>query len=204
MAKFVPFDEVEQLATIEQLAEMLNLPAKRSGQQLRCACPVHGGDDRSLAISPHVKSRKGSEGVFYCQKAGEGGDRIALVAHCMEMGQQDAALFIQSQFGTVDPVPDRDTGHTVPRKNQATAFDPLKFASKLVWHEEVAKLGLSQDEAAQLGVGWHPQRKACFFPVRHVNGDISAFIGCDAQHKLKLPPQYLPPQSNVVRLPKRA
>src|SRR5688572_1794025 len=74
--KYISFEGVEQLADIERLAEMLNLSVKRAGHQLRCVCPVHGGDDRSLAISPSVRSRRGSMGVFFCQKAQSGGDRI--------------------------------------------------------------------------------------------------------------------------------
>lgn len=65
--KFLPFEEVEELATIHQLAVMLNLDPKLSGSQYRCACPVHGGDHRTLCISPQVKSKRGSLGVFFCQ-----------------------------------------------------------------------------------------------------------------------------------------
>src|SRR5688572_23497636 len=80
MGTFIPFEEVEKLATIEDLARMLNLAARKYGStgQLRCACPVHGGTD-TLAISPHVRSRRGSEGVFFCQAGKSGGDRIGLV-----------------------------------------------------------------------------------------------------------------------------
>src|SRR5882672_12764492 len=97
---FINFDEVEQLATIDELAEMLGLKTKPyNAAQIRCACPVHGGDEKTLAISPGVRSKRGSPGVFFCQKAKSGGDRIGLVAHCMDIGQQDAAFFIAEQYG---------------------------------------------------------------------------------------------------------
>jgi hypothetical protein len=90
---FIDFSDVEQLATIEGMAEMLGLKTKRyNASQIRSACPVHGGEDDTLAISPGIKSKRGSEGVFFCQKSNSGGDRIGLVAHCMDIGQQDAAF----------------------------------------------------------------------------------------------------------------
>ena len=77
---------------------MLGLKTKRyNASQIRCACPVHGGEETTLAISPSVRSKRGSEGVFFCQKAKSGGDRSGLVAHCMDIGQQDAAFFIAEQ-----------------------------------------------------------------------------------------------------------
>ena len=213
MPNYIPFEAIEALADIEKLAEMLNLTLTRGKTQFRGKCPVHGGDDRTLCISPHVRSRKGSLGVFYCQSAQEGGDRISLVAHCMEMRQQEAAFFIQSQFGTVDtgtvshstvptvskPYANREEPRQEPAK---PAFDPEKFAANLVWSEEVKALGLISEDAERLGVGFHPQRKAVYFPIRNPDGTISGFIGCDAKRALRLPPQWLE-GGNVVRL-KRA
>jgi hypothetical protein len=172
--KFVPFEDIEQLATIEQLAEMLSLSVQRNGRQLRCVCPVHGGDERTIAISPEVRSRRGSLGVFYCQKGQSGGDRISLVAHCMELGQQDAALFIAQQFGAeistenstgkstgtgtvkcnsrATVPPEQKGGANRPTKTEQ-AFDPVAFAAKLVFSEEVAALGFSEEDAEHFGVG---------------------------------------------------
>jgi hypothetical protein len=215
MPKFIPFEDVEELATIEQLAQMLNLQLQPSKTQLRGVCPIHGGGDRTLCISPGVRSKRGSLGVFYCQASQLGGDRIGLVAHCMEMEQQEAAFFINAQFGT-GTVGNSTENSTVtvsksranepePAKPVAPAhkFDPEKFGAKLVWHEEVKALGLTEEEAARLGVGFHPQRKAVFFPIRNPDHSISGFIGCDAAKMLKLPPEWLPDSDKVVRL-KRA
>jgi hypothetical protein len=85
VGNFIDFEEVEALATIEDLAEILGLETRRyNASQIRCACPVHGGEDPSLSARAFV-SKRGSDGVFYCQKGKSGGDRIGLVAHCMEM-----------------------------------------------------------------------------------------------------------------------
>jgi hypothetical protein len=217
--KFIPFEDVEALADILQLSRMLNLEIKASGAQFRCACPVHGGDHRTLCISPQVKSRRGSLGCFYCQADKSGGDRIGLVAHCMEMGQQDAAFFIASQFGldlansstvtstgtvptlskdraTAPPAREKTDGRTQP------AFDPAAFAAKLVFTEEVAALGFTEADAERFQIGHY--RGKTYFPIRHQDGSISGFVGYSAEG-LKLPPRWLePPAPNVVAFPKRA
>lgn len=218
--KFIPFEDIEALATIEQLAAMLNLDIKRSGNQLRCECPVHGGDHRTLAISPGVKSRRGSLGVFFCQQDKTGGDRIGLVAHCMEMGQQDAAFFIASQFGmevanggtvtgTVDSTVRKDRAVPPPAQQKAvekvaskspTQFDPEAFAAKLTYTSQVAELGWTEETARQFCIGFY--RGQVYIPIRHQDGSISGFIGF-AEGQLKLPPKWLPQVSNVVQL-KRA
>jgi hypothetical protein len=171
---------------------------------------VHGGDDRQLCISPQISSRGGSQGVFYCQRDKSGGDRIGLVAHVMEMGQQDAAFFIAQQFGTEianGRTVDGDTV-TVPTasKAQATApqarqkastsrettrqpkseqpFDPAAFAAKLVFSDEVASLGFSEEDAEHFGVGFY--RGKVYAPLRHPDGTIACF--CDyGNGTLKLP-----------------
>ncbi len=198
---YIDFAELKNSVSIEAVAELLSLPLTKAGAQFRCECPVHGGGPRSMVLTP-------GRNLFFCFGEKKGGDQLDLYAHVQEMTVKDAVAEIAAQLGTV-PVPDRDTSSPVPvpRKNEAKpapTFDPEKFAAKLVWSPEVQALGLSQDEAASLGIGWHPARKSVFFPVRHANGELSAFIGCDANQKLKLPPQYLPSQSNVVKLPKRA
>jgi hypothetical protein len=38
-------------------------------------------------------------------------------------------------------------------------FDPVAFAAKLVFNEEVEALGLTEEDTTKLGIGWHPQRK---------------------------------------------
>lgn len=205
MPKFVPFEEIEALADIEKLAEMLDLKLKGSTTK-RCVCPVHGGDERTLCVSPGVRSRRGSLGVFYCQKAQEGGDRISLVAHCMEMGQQEAALFIQSQFGGETGNSDTRTVHrtsSVPTTDREPppqpTFDPEKFAARLVWSDEVAKLGLTEEHATQMQVGFHPQQKHVYLPIRNNDGSIAAFIGVK-DGRVKTPPQWLAARGNVVKL----
>jgi hypothetical protein len=205
---FIDFEKVEQLATIEELADMLGLKTKRyNPSQIRCACPVHSGEDTTLAISPGVRSKRGSEGVFFCQKGKSGGDRIGLVAHCMDIGQQDAAFFIAEQYGKSDSnstvsknratVPQKPEGRKQPA-SPSREFDPVAFAAKLAFTDEVAELGISEEDATRLQIGF--TRGKVYLPIRNEDGSISGFIGF-ADGQLKMPPQWL--HSNVVKL-KRA
>ena len=206
--KYIDFEEVEALATIEDLAQMLNLETRRSGTQLRGPCPVHGGD-RSLAISPQVRSRRGSLGVFFCQEAKEGGDRIGLVAHCMELGQQDAAYFIEQQFGTgtVDSTATMNSTVTVSkeratvpqsRRAEPTApkFDPDAFAAKLTTPE-----GMSDADSKAFRVGTH--RGTLYVPAVYKSGAIAGFWKVQ-EGKLIPPKEWLPDQTNVVPLKRPA
>lgn len=215
---FIDFAVVEELATIEELADMLGLKTKRHGAaQIRCSCPVHGGEETTLAISPGVRSKRGSQGVFFCQKAKSGGDRIGLVAHCMDIGQQDAAFFIQEQFGangtvestrTVDSTVSKKRA-TVPQKTESrsqpapTSFDPNSYLSKLVYNDDVAALGINEDDAQSLGIGFvttglHRGRLA--IALRWPSGEIAGF-GSVEGGTIKLPSKLIQPK--VVAL-KRA
>jgi hypothetical protein len=216
--KFIPFKDVEQLADIDQLAYMLDLQLRRYGAsgQLRCACPVHGGDDDALAISPGVRSRRGSMGVFFCRPGQSGGDRIGLVAHVMEMGQQDAAFFIASQFGM--DIEDDGTGHSTVMNNSSatvpparekapqqaaskppTPFDPAAFAEKLEYTEAVSALGISEEDAHALGIGHY--RGKTYIAMRYDTGDIAGFAAVEGA---KLPSKLLPKADNVIPLRQRA
>jgi hypothetical protein len=50
-----------------------------------------------------------------------------------------------------------------------------------------ASIGISQEDAARLEIGWHAQRKKVCFTVRNPDASLSGFIGCDAGMKLNLP-----------------
>jgi len=225
--KYIPFEDVEQLATIEQLADMLGLKTKPSGNQLRCTCPIHGGDDRAIAITPTARSKRGSLGVFYCQKVQSGGDRIGLVAHCMDVGQQDAAFFIAEQFGAEDSTVGASTSNstvkskeraTVPQKTEGRAnvptkpegFDPASIAAKLSYTEEVGALGISEEDAAGLGIGFHAApgflRGRVAFPIRNEAGAVVGYIGYQdgGSPPLKVPSRWHGIETNVVRFPKTA
>jgi len=196
--KYIDFAGVERLASIEQLVEMLGLPVKTEKSQLRCSCPIHGGDERTLAITPGVRSRRGSLGVFFCQKAQSGGDRIALVAHCMDIGQQDAAFFIAEQFGEDGTSDSTSNSHSTVSKERAK-FDPAEFSKKLQYTDEVKATGLTEEQAKSFRIGFY--RGHLYYPVHYQSGALAGWNKL-ADGKLVPPPAWLPDSSNVVPLKK--
>ena len=88
---FVDFAAIKRDVSLHQVMQMLGLDLKLHGSQYRGACPVHGGNDRTLVITP----TKG----FYCFSSKLGGDQIQLCAHVKQIGNKDAAEEIQRYFG---------------------------------------------------------------------------------------------------------
>lgn len=203
---FIDFAALKAAVTIDQAAETLGLSLKQEGSQFRTSCPAcKSGGNRAIVLTP-------AKGLFYCFSAKKGGDCIAIVAHVMGVGNNDAANFLADQLGTV-PVPDRDTvlvskeRATAPKaptrrvekqEKSAPTFDPAAFASKLAFTDEVAELGIAEEDATRLQIGF--TRGRVYFPIRNEDGSIAGFVGY-ANGELKMPPQWI--GTNVVKL-KRA
>jgi hypothetical protein len=193
---FVDFAEIRERLSIEDAAEMLPVQWKREAQQLRSDCPVHGGE-RSLIVTP-------SKGLFVCKAttdAKKGGDCIALCAHVMQTTNFEAGKYLAQQIGTLarnstvnshsNSTVSKERA-TVPQKREggtasaqpAPNFDPVAFAAKLVFSEEVAALGFSEEDAEHFGVGFY--RGKVYAPLRHPSGDIACFYDY-GNGTLKLP-----------------
>lgn len=187
---YTDFKAVKAAVSIEDAANLLKLFLKKSGNQLRGGCPACGNDDeRILAITP-------ARGLFYCFDAKTGGDCIALVQHITGLDVKDAAEYLvphSREEPHSSPSPKQEAKKADPRQ-----FDPAAFASKLSFSEDVAALGLSEADAKRLGIGWHPQRKAVYFPQKDDTGFICGFIGWK-DGKLVMPPRWLE-QNKVVKL----
>ena len=56
---FIDFADVNARVSIEEAAEKVGLNLKPSAGKLRCPCPVHGGGDRAIVITPE-------KGLFCC------------------------------------------------------------------------------------------------------------------------------------------
>jgi DNA primase len=176
---FIDFKELKRTVTIEQAAKLLN-------SQLRGACPgCSNEDERILVLTP-------SRGLFYCFDAKVGGDCLALVQHITGLEVQDAAQFLAPKGATV---PQKTEGRKQPASKE---FDPAAFAQKLSYSDEVSELGISEEDATRLQIGF--TRGKVYFPIRNDDGSISGFVGF-ADGQLKMPPQWL--RTNVVKL-KRA
>jgi hypothetical protein len=124
-----------------------------------------------------------------------GGDCLALVQHITGLEVQDAAQWLAPQEATV---PQKTERGNQPAPKEYKEFDPATFASKLVYSDTVKAPGLSKDDATRLGIGWHPQRKAMYFPQKDDTGFIAGFIAC-RDGKLVMPSKWLE-QTNVVKL----
>ena len=191
---FIDFKAIKAAVSIEDAANLLKLTLKKSGAQLRSACPACSNDDeRTIVLTP-------SRGLFYCFDAKVGGDCLALVQHITGLEVQDAAQFLAPKEATVPQKTETGNNRSQPKRDtkKETAFDPAAFASKLAFTDEVAELGISEEDATRLQIGF--TRGKVYFPVRNEDGSISGFIGY-ADGQLKMPPQWI--QTNVVKL-KRA
>lgn len=196
MPKFLDFKKIKEDVPIEEGARRLNLKLKQSGDQLRGGCPkCDSSDERALAITP-------SKSVFYCHAGSYGGDVIALVAHVLDFSMRDAAEWLSETVPqTRDTTPQKNESGTA--KAQPASFDPNKFASKLVYVEEMKSLGITEDDAKLLGHGYHPQRKAVYLCSRNPDGSIAGFIKVRDVKAIEAPPRWILP-SNVVPLVRRA
>jgi hypothetical protein len=106
-----------------------------------------------------------------------GGDQIALVSDVKGVSQKDAAglMLGQSSTGTV-----RSTG-PVPTTGTSTVqghFAPLDYLE--ADHVTVEALGLPQETAEALGIGYAPKgmMKGYFaIPIRLPTGELTGYIG---------------------------
>ncbi len=132
------------------------------------------------------------------------------------IGQQDAAFFIQEQYGTSESTSNSTStviaktvpSHTVPqktesRKQPAPTFNPEDYLTKLVYNDDVAALGINEEDAQALGIGFvntglHRGRLA--IALRWPTGEIAGF-GSVEGGTIKLPSKLIQPK--VVAL-KRA
>jgi DNA primase len=206
---YVDFAAIKAAVSIEDAANILKLTTKKNGNQLRSSCPACKPDDeRILVITP-------ARGLFYCFDAKIGGDCIALVQHITGLDAKDAASYLAPQERKADKAPgptrrvekqeksattngQRNASYVQKGEKVDRPFDPAAFASKLSFTDEVAELGISEEDATRLQIGF--TRGKVYFPVRNEDGSISGFIGF-ADGQLKMPPQWI--QTNVVKL-KRA
>ena len=227
---FVDFAAIKAAIPIADVIQHFGLTLKPEGSAVPSACSAcQQGGDRAIVITP-------AKGLFYCFAAKSGGDCIKLAAHLLGLDekkqQQEAALYLADQFGTVQepdreqvtmlarsaptlpnrpgvaPSPPASTAPPAraahPRGEQAVAFDPDAYAAKLTFTDEVAALGLSEEDAARLQIGFAStgfHRGAVAIPLRDEHGQILGFMGWNGQ-ALKFPTRLLP--TKVVPMRKQS
>jgi hypothetical protein len=98
--------------------------------------------------------------------------------------------------------PRRETGDVrpPPASSRQHSFDPTAFGAKLEYTEEVEALGITEDDAIALGIGFY--RGKLYQALRYENGDVAGYSSF-ANGEFKLPPRLLP-MTNIVPLRHRA
>lgn len=192
---YIPFEKVKARVTIEDVANHLDLPIKRTNKtELRCECPVHGGGKRSLVINTAEKDKKGDPGCWYCHASGEGGDRLALYAHVRDVGQYAAVKEIAERFcpdllgDKPKPVPEEKDEK---RGEAERGFQPLPYLQPD--HDAVGALGFSPDVAEALGIGFAPRgvhRGRVAIPLRQADGALAGYLSIEVDTSVKLPPKW--------------
>ena len=212
---YLNFKELAASIRIEDVADYLRLELKPSQKELRGTCSAcQTDDDRALSVMPETNS-------FRCYAAKISGDCIALVAHINGTRQFDAAKELQEQFGTAQAArkvhatsPQKPGGSpssppastaAAPAHNKGPGpFDPEEYVAKLQYTDDIAALGITEEDAARLGIGYAAtgfHRGSVVLAIRNPDGTIAGFAGIkDGQ--LKLPTKWL--AAKVVPLRKRA
>jgi CHC2 zinc finger len=174
------FAGIKARVSLTQVMEMLDLRLKKSGSQFRGSCPVHGGGDRTLVITP-------SEG-FYCFAEKKGGDQIALYAHVRDCNNYDAAAALSQHFRIEQP-----KRAERPAEPPTDALQPLTYLE--TDHEILDVLGLSPAVCQALGAGYAPKGTMLgrvAIPLRLEDGTLVGYFGIatkpDQEPLLKFPP----------------
>ncbi|MDQ0316417.1 CHC2 zinc finger domain-containing protein [Amorphus orientalis] len=195
--KFIDFAAVKRAVSIEQVMEYAGLSMKKVGAgEYRGECPVHGGGKRALVVSLDVEDKKGDPGCFYCHAAGEGGDRIGLLAHVRKSGQYAAVKELAERFAPELFDGERETVPApVPEEKEETrsgerGFKPLPYLQHE--HDAVQALGFPPETAKALGIGFAPRgvhRGRIAIPLRTEAG-LAGYVSIPAEGSVQLPPKW--------------
>lgn len=177
MAASVDFAEIKQAVSVHMVMQMLDLKMTQKGGQFRSSCPVHGGDDRQLVVTP----MKG----FFCFVEKKGGSAIDLCAHVRQITPREAAIQISEHFGVGNGSTVLTTPTTVPNRSPkpqgVRAFDVEAYAKRLdPEHDALAALGISAETLRAFSAGYSSggvNRGRLALPVHDREGKCVAYIG---------------------------
>ena len=174
---FVDFAALKERVSLHQGMQMLGLTLKQSGAQYRGACPVHGGGDRTLVVTPG----KG----FYCFAEKKGGDVIQLVAHVKQIANREAAEEIDRHFGisltTPKPQSPSERPPAPQAREQRQGFDPAAYAARLDPSADALQaLGLAPETYKAFSAGYASggvNRGKLALPLHDRAGTCIAYFG---------------------------
>ena len=154
------FQAIKAKVTFEQVLEMLGVPFKASGEQLRAKCPIcKDPNERGLVCTP-------AKGLYYCFHEKKGGDVIKLVSLALGITEKEAAEKIAKHIGLeaekLVPTP----AASDPVKTTATktsGLQPLDYL-QTDWDGR-DNLAVSAETLSHFGAGYAPKghdaRSAC-------------------------------------------
>ncbi len=225
--RFIDFNHLKSTVSIEQVLTAYQISGlKKSGDQLRGKCPIHGGNnDRQFVIWPH----KGSWRCFgSCQRSG---DMIQLVSLLLDISNFEAAHDIAGRFGIATQkgkkpkpaarrpaTPEREPGDgrkgAARRKSGHVQINrppeklkPLDYLQSD--HPVLLKRGILSDTAEYFGVGYASKGTMAgriAIPVHSMDGQLLAYAGAATkahQKQWRFPKDFVPELEifNAHRLP---
>jgi hypothetical protein len=115
-AAYLDFAHLKKQLPLARVLDQLGLSSRLRGKapQMRCACPIHRGDQRGRTFSMHLE-----QGVFQCfdVKCAAKGDVIDLWASVKGMSLRDAVLDLARTFA-LEPAPTASAPPTRTEKRQ--------------------------------------------------------------------------------------
>lgn len=192
---FIDFAALKEAVSIEQAVSFLGLTMKKSGDQMRSACPIcKSGGDRALAVNIAKQS-------YYCFPQQKGGDVIALVAHVRSVSQRDAAQLLAEYVGFGREKPTQKKPDSSPQPHGKEGLKELDYLEPE--HPAVEAVGFDAETAKALGIGYAGKgimRGTVAVPVRLPCGTLAGYIGIT---EAKLPSSFKL-TSNIVKFPRSA
>jgi hypothetical protein len=168
------FEDVRNRVSLEDAISFLSLKlTKREGDQLRFECPhCKGANKRALSINLD----KG----FTCFSANKrGNDATALVAHCRNVSQRDAAQTLCDHFRLSEAQPRASQAQLSGSEVQlASHMQPLDYLE--TDHEIVELLGLTPRSLELIGGGYAPKGTMAgrlLIPLRLPTGVLAGYLG---------------------------
>lgn len=200
---YLNFQAIKRSYSVEEIMSMTGLPFKKDGKSFRCECPVHGGGDRSLVVTPTEADDKGDPGVFYCWGAKEGGDRVMLLAHVRDSKPYPVFKELHEKRlapeKAAEPKPRREDkvdneNRTVPEEKEEGSskergFRELPYLEPR--HPAVEALGFPPEIATALGIGHAPRghhKQRIAVPLRLADGRLVGYVSLGSD--VRLPPKW--------------
>jgi DNA primase len=195
-SNWVDFKTIKQAVTIEQVLGRYGVKLRRSGKELRGACPIHRGEGTDTF---HANTDKNAFHCFSCQAKGNVLDLVAAMERC---SLRDAALKVRDWFSISGPLPETAKPATSTQLAKAEIGErgelnkPLNFQLQGIdyRHLYLAGRGIDPETAEYFGVGFFPGKGSMHgrivIPIDNERGELVAYAGRSidgSEPKYKLP-----------------